>query len=143
MDQVRIGIGVFVMSGGRFLMGRRRNAHGAGSWSLPGGHLEAGESFEDAARREVLEETGLAIANLRFAAVTNDRFEAEGKHYVTIWMLSDLEAGTPTVCEPDKFTDLGWFDLGSLPAPLFLPWTQLLASDFLDAIEAAHDAGRR
>lgn len=138
MTQVRVGIGVFVKRNGKFLMGRRRNAHGEGSWSLPGGHLEVGESFADAARREVYEETGVAIANVRFAAVTNDRFEADGKHYVTVWMLSDLASGTPSVREPDKFVDLGWYDFDSLPAPLFLPWTQLLASDFLDAIKAAH-----
>ena len=134
MTHVRVGIGVFVWKDGKFLMGRRSNAHGAGRWSLPGGHLEFGESFEDAARREVKEETGLSIRNVRVGGVTNDRFEDEGKHYVTVWMTSEHSAGTPTILEPDKFTDLAWFDFANLPQPLFHPWRQLLASDFLEGI---------
>lgn len=141
MDKAaRIGIGVFIIKNGKFLMGRRRNAHGDGTWSIPGGHLEFGETFEDTARREMLEETGLKINNVRFGAVTNDYFKVEGKHYVTIWMLSDWESGIEKIMEPDKFIELQWLDLSSLPEPLFLPWRQLLGSQFIDGIrnEIAH-----
>jgi 8-oxo-dGTP diphosphatase len=134
---VRVGIGVFVWKNGKFLMGRRSNAHGDGTWSVPGGHLEFGESFEDAARREVAEETGLTIRNVRFGAVTNDYFEDEEKHYVTVWMVSGHHGGRPAVLEPDKFTELAWFDFDTLPAPLFLPWKQLLASQFMENIKSA------
>lgn len=129
-----MGIGVFVCKDGKFLMGKRVGSHGEGSWSVPGGHLEFGESFEDTARREVLEETGVQIKNVRFGALTNDYFEAEGKHYVTIWMLSDYDSGEVSIREPDKFVEQGWFNLDSLPAPLFLPWKQLLESEFVDDI---------
>lgn len=133
MDKVaRIGIGVFVFKNGKFLMGRRRNAHGDGTWSIPGGHLEFGETFEDTAKREVLEETGLAIENVRFGAVTNDHFKDEGKHYVTIWMLSDWKSGKEQITEPDKFIEMQWRDFDTLPEPLFLPWQQLLSSQFID-----------
>lgn len=53
---------------------------------MPGGHLEFGESFENCATREVLEETGLTVQNVRFLTATNDVMEDEGKHYVTIFM---------------------------------------------------------
>ena len=132
--EVRVGVAVFVLHGSKFLMGKRRNAHGDGTWSLPGGHLEFGESFEQTARREVKEETGLSIGNIQFGAVTNDHFESDGKHYVTIWMLSDYVGGTATTMEPDKFVDIGWFDLDNLPTPLFHPWKQLLASPFIETI---------
>ena len=138
---VRVGIGVFVFRDGRFLMGCRRGAHGAGTWSVPGGHLEFGESFEDTAIREVAEETGVHITNVRFGAVTNDVFTGEGRHYVTVWMLSDHAAGEPVILEPDKCTDLAWHGFDDLPEPLFLPWRQLLASPLFETIKKA--AGSR
>lgn len=66
-----------------------------GTWALPGGHLEFGESFEDCVKRELLEETALDVINLEFLTATNDVMEAEGKHYITIFMkgvLSDASA---------------------------------------------------
>ncbi len=131
----RIGIGVFVIKDGKFLMGQRRNNHGANTWSIPGGHLEFGESFEDTAKREVMEETGLTVNNVRFGAVTNDIFPNENKHYVSVWMLTDYASGEPTITEPDTYVDFGWYDFDSLPAPLFLPWNQLLSSEFIEKIK--------
>jgi 8-oxo-dGTP diphosphatase len=140
--EVRVGIAVFVFRGGRFLMGRRRGAHGAGTWSVPGGHLEFGESFEDTAVREVAEETGVQITNVRFGAVTNDVFTDEGRHYVTVWMLSDHAAGEPAILEPDKCVGLAWHDFDDLPEPLFLPWRQLLASPLLETIRRSATIAR-
>lgn len=57
-----------------------------GTWALPGGHLEFGESFETCAVRETLEETGLNIKDVRFLTATNSVMTAEDKHYVTIFM---------------------------------------------------------
>ena len=133
--KVRVGIGVFVFKDGKFLMQQRQGAHGAGSWSVPGGHLEFGESFEDTARREVKEETGLEITNVRFGAVTNDHFADESKHYVTVWMLSDWSSGKEYITEPDKCLKQEWHTFDDLPEPLFLPWKQLLASEFMEKIK--------
>ncbi len=132
----RVGIGVFVFKDGKFLMGKRMGAHGEGSWSIPGGHLEFGESFAKTASREVLEETGLTIRNVRFGAVTNDHFLKEDKHYVTIWMLSDYESGEATILEPSKYIDQEWFNFDTLPAPLFFPWEQLLKSEFIERLKS-------
>lgn len=132
--QTKVGVGVFVIKDGAFLMGKRLNAHGAGTWSLPGGHLEYGESFDQTARREVDEESGLKVKHIRFGAVTNDYFAQEGKHYVTVWMLCDWRSGEPTIKEPDKMIKFAWRDLNNLPKPLFLPWNNLLQSEFIDNI---------
>jgi len=130
----RVGIGIFVFKDSKFLMMQRHGAHGAGTWATPGGHLEFGESFEDTARREVREETGLNIKNIRFGAVTNDLFKDEDKHYVTVWMLSDWESGIPRIDEPDKCIDQKWCTFDTLPKPLFLSWDQLLKSEFINYI---------
>ena len=138
----RIGIGVFVFKDGKFLMGRRIGSHGDGDWSIPGGHLEFGETFEQTAKREALEETGLTIKNVRFGAVTNDYFEKESKHYVTIWVMSDWDSGKERIIEPDKFINMQWHDFDSLPAPLFLPWQQLLNSQFVGAMKKELELSR-
>lgn len=63
-ERPKVGIGVIVRKEGKVLLGKRKNSHGAGSWAFPGGHLEYGESWEECARREVKEETGIAIKNM-------------------------------------------------------------------------------
>ena len=115
-------------------MQQRRGSHGEGTWSVPGGHLEYGEQFEDTARREVKEETDLEIQNVRFGAVTNDYFKSENKHYVTVWMTCDWASGKEHITELDKCLNQAWYTFDDLPNPLFLPWQHLLSSEFIDKI---------
>lgn len=121
-----VGIGVFVWKDSKFLICKRQGAHGEGSWSIPGGHLEFGEAWEECAMREVMEETGMKIKNIRLLVATNDYFEAESKHYVTIWLESDWYSGEPAIMEPDKCAQMEWRTLYNLPAPLFQPCWQNL-----------------
>ncbi|KAK3067338.1 hypothetical protein LTS18_001172, partial [Coniosporium uncinatum] len=86
----RVGVGVFVLRGNKFIVGKRLGSHGEGTYALPGGHLEYGESFEECAAREVLEETGLDVSELRFLTATNSVFDDVKKHYVTIFMACRL-----------------------------------------------------
>ena len=58
-ERPKVGIGVLIVKDGKILLGERIGAHGSGLFALPGGHLEFGETFEETARREVEEETGL------------------------------------------------------------------------------------
>jgi 8-oxo-dGTP diphosphatase len=132
----RVGVGIFIFKDGKFLMGKRKGSHGSGTWSIPGGHLEFGESFEDTAKREAKKETDLEITNVRFGAVTNDFFPEENKHYITIWVISDYLSGQARITEPDKFIDQAWRNFEDLPSPLFLPWKQLLASEFIETIRS-------
>jgi 8-oxo-dGTP diphosphatase len=133
--ETRVGVGVFVLKGGKFLMLKRQGSHGAGSWSLPGGNLDFGELFEQTARREVGEEANIEITNVRFGAVTNDIFAGENKHYVTIWMLSDWKSVEVRNMEPAQCTAQSWHTFDDLPSPLFFSWNQLFESDFLEAIK--------
>lgn len=122
----QVGVGVIVTKDNQVLLMRRRNSHGAGTWSAPGGHLEYGETLEACAIREVKEEVGVIITDLSFRAVTNDLFKAERKHYITVWMEGRYVSGEPTVQAPEEMSEVGWFSWDALPEPLFLPMQHLL-----------------
>jgi len=128
---------VFIFNDGQFLMIERQGAHGANSWSVPGGWMEYGESFEQTAKREVMEEVGLNIKNVRFGAVTNNIFTKDNIHSITVWMLSDYESGSPRILVPDKISNIKWCDFDTQPQPLFKPWEKLLKSEFIHTIKSA------
>jgi len=130
MERPKVGVGVFIIRNKKILMGQRINAHGEGTWSLPGGHLEFFETFEDCAKREVMEETGLKITDVTFATATNDMFEKENKHYITIFVKSKNSEGVAKVMEPNKCLKWDWFNWDNLPKQLFLPLENLRKTDF-------------
>lgn len=125
-SEVRVGVGVIIVRGNRVLLGERIGSHGANTWATPGGHLEVGESIEECAQRETLEETGLEISNVRKFTFTNDIFNQEGKHYITLFVVAECESGDASVTEPNKCKQWRWFEWESLPQPLFLPLVNLL-----------------
>jgi len=126
----KVGVGVFVLKDGKLLMGKRKNTHGEGTWSLPGGHLEFNESIEDCAIRETKEETGLELKNVRLGPFTNDILKDEGKHYITIFVLADHTDGEPETLEPEKCEKWEWVKWDKLPEPLFLPLQNLLKQNY-------------
>ncbi len=119
--QPKVGISVFIRNRkNQFLLGKRKNSHGDNTWANPGGHLEFGETPEICAKREALEETGLIITNVKLVGVTNDIFQLEDKHYITLHILSDITAGEPELREPHKCEEWKWFHPPNWPKPLFL-----------------------
>lgn len=131
-DELRpkVGIAILIPHDGKILLGKRKSEHGRGTWGLPGGHIEYGESFEDCVHRELMEETGLKVTNVRFAALTNDIYPHEKRHYVTIFMLCDYISGEAQVMEPDKCEEWQWFDWTNLPEPLFFSIQNLLKQNY-------------
>ncbi|KAF7720887.1 Nudix hydrolase 15, mitochondrial, partial [Apophysomyces ossiformis] len=128
---VRVGVGCFVKcrfdDGLKILLSKRKGSHGSGCWQLPGGHLEFNESFEECARREVLEETNLELDNIQFVTATNDPMPADNKHYVTVFVQSTVDRndiGRLRVMEPEKLEGewewVSWKDIHQYK-PLFTP----------------------
>ncbi|KAI1453094.1 NUDIX hydrolase domain-like protein [Annulohypoxylon moriforme] len=108
---VRVGVAALVRdSEGKFVFGKRKGSHGAGTWQFPGGHLEMGESFFACAERETLEETGLKVTAEKILAVTNDVFDPTTKHYITIFVLCRRvnENDQPEILEPEKCESWNW-----------------------------------
>lgn len=120
----RVGVAVFLRRYDDFVMLKRQGSHGAGTWSVPGGKLEYGEHWFDAAIRECAEEVGLYPQYAHFLTITNDMIE--GQHWVTIWIVASCRfQGEPQNLEPEKCTEIGWFNFDNLPQPLFGPWENL------------------
>ena len=132
MDQFpKVGVAVIVINKeNKILFHKRKNAHGDGTWSLPGGHLEFNEELEECAKRETFEESGISIKNVRFSAITNDIMASENKHYITIFMIAEHESGHPIIKEPEKCDGWVWLSWDNLPKPLFLPIENLLKQGY-------------
>jgi len=128
----RVGIGVMILKEGKVLLGRRHEdpekadseLHGEGTWTMPGGKLHFGESPEEAAAREVLEETGIRTKRLNMINVSND--VSGDAHFVTIGFLCRDFEGKPVAREPDEIVEWRWFSLNDLPSPVFFPSQKLL-----------------
>jgi 8-oxo-dGTP diphosphatase len=124
-----VGVGVFVRKDGTLLMQQRKNAHGHGTWSIPGGHMEYGETPQQAAIREVKEEMNVDIINPRVLGVTNDFMPAEGKHYITIFIEADYAGGEIRIGEPDSVAAVTWQPADKMPENLFIPLKNFLENN--------------
>ena len=126
--RIGAGFGVIILNNeGKILLGKRHPDpdkadsafRSAGEWSLPGGKLDWGESFEEGAIREAKEETDLDIIDPEVISLHNCR--NEHAHFVTVGLIAKNFKGEPKVMEPDEMTEWGWFDLNDLPEPRYFP----------------------
>ncbi len=130
--KIGVGFGVMLLKDGKVLLGKRNDdpekassaLHGEGTWTMPGGKLHFGETFEQGAIREVLEETGMQVNKTKVISLSNDIvFDA---HFVTVGFLCEDFSGESKVKEPEEITEWRWFDLSSLPEPIFPPSQEIL-----------------
>ena len=121
-----VAVRILIFRDNQILLGERININTQDTWGPPGGHLEFGESFETCAIREAKEEIGIDILEPKFFAVTNDFYEPDNKHHVTIFMRCDFPTGQVIQnMEPEKISKWEWFDWDHLPENMFLAMKNL------------------
>ena len=132
-ERVGVGIGVICVKltadGPLVLLGLRKGSHGSGTWALPGGWLEVGESFEECGTRELAEETGISGADLLSASCAgvpphnNVMLDDPVKpcHSVTTYVEVHVREGVEAaICEPNKCAEWRWVPWrGAWPGPMF------------------------
>lgn len=109
------GVHVLCQRGGRILLMRRAGTgFFDGLYSLPGGHVEPGESVLQAATREMLEETGIVLdpQGLEWTGVVH---RLSDTNRIDFFVRALRWQGEAAVREPGKCDDLGWFDPADLP----------------------------
>ena len=130
--KIGVGFGVMLLRDNKILLGKRHEdpqkasslLKGAGTWTMPGGKLNFGETFVEGAKREVMEETGIKLNSAKVIAINNDMVESA--HFVTIGLLSEDFEGEAKVMEPDEIVQWKWFGLNELPSPLYFPSEKVL-----------------
>jgi 8-oxo-dGTP diphosphatase len=111
-----LAVSAAIVRDGKVLIVRRARSPGAGVYTLPGGAVESGETLQQAAAREVKEETGLDIAPIGLAGhreiIMRDATGRAERHFVVLCLASRWLAGEP---EPsDEISEARWRDPSEL-----------------------------
>lgn len=109
--RIYVGAGALVHRGGRLLLVKRNERPNRGMWSFPGGEVELGETTEEAAVRELREETGLQVEiEELFAVVTylpSEFWPTTRNQYIIVDYLAKSGAGRVRLNH--ESSDFGWF----------------------------------
>lgn len=104
---------VMVHEGGKVLLSKKRDGFGGGWWNGYGGKVQPGETIEQAARRELMEEVGIDVKYLEKAGMLYFDIEGDDRlHEGHIFRGSGL-IGEPK--ETDEMVEPTWFDIADIP----------------------------
>jgi len=129
-----VGAGAVIHRRGRVLLVKRRNPPNQGRWALPGGLVELGEAVQDAAVREIEEETGLRVKIEGLLDVQTD-LHIDGRsrieyHYILVDYLARPVSGRLSL--NSESSDSGWFTRGQLRRLAMSGGTKAVLKMFFD-----------
>lgn len=108
---VAAAVAVIIEAEGKILFGLRRNEPGRGMLDLPGGFADPAESAEECARREVREETGLEIGDMRYLLSLPNTYLYRDIVYDTLDIVFTVRLDRmPPAAAGDDLTELVWVD---------------------------------
>src|SRR5579884_4204091 len=124
-----IGVNVAIFRDGKILLTKRDDYH---VWCLPGGHIDPGETFPQAAVREAREETGYEVSLTRLIGVYS---RPQWDMYHILLFAAKVTDGTEQ-CQPDEVVDIGFFRPEEIPDALFLGQRQRILDAFANRAES-------
>lgn len=101
------------------LLIQRNNEPFKGTWAIPGGFVDDGEKLEDAVKRELLEETGVVLNNLKQFHTFGDPDRDPRKRIVSVAYYTLVDKSTIKIKAADDAADAQWFKINSLPVLAF------------------------
>lgn len=111
-----VAVGAVALDAGRILLIRRGHGPAAGTWSLPGGRVEPGETLHDAVVREVREEAGLEVVVDRFLGyVERLGDDPEPHHFVILDFVVTVADRSAMPCAGGDAAEAAWIPLADLP----------------------------
>lgn len=122
------GIGAIVIHDNQVLLVKRANPPKQGLWCIPGGKIRFGETLQQAAEREIKEETGISI-KAGDPYYVFDLIETEKFHYIIIDLLAEYISGVPNA--GDDAMDAKWFALANIDNPEIDSETRKLLNQLL------------
>lgn len=136
IEWTRVVVGCVVFSDGRYLLVQEKQQSAYGLWNLPAGHVDKGETLEEAAIREMKEETGYAVELISEIGVYHHIATAPVKHAYEATIIGGVES-----LQEDEILQVEWFNFETIKAmhehgKIRSEWVWL-------AIEEHHDKIRR
>jgi len=132
MKKINIGCNTLIFKSGKLLLGKRKNCFGEETWGLPGGHLEYGEDLIEAAKRELREELGIEVDDLKLISVVEGT-KTEWDHYIQINFLLAGFKGEVKLMEPEFCEVWEYFNFSELPE-IFPPHQKIIEAYLQDVV---------
>jgi mutator protein MutT len=113
VDFIGVGVGAAIIKNGKILITKRgqKAKNEKGKWEIPGGSVEFNETLEDAIKREIKEEHGVEIEVQELLGVFSHIIKKENQHWVSPTYICKIKKGVPSILEPEKCAEIGWFTL--------------------------------